>query len=335
MISRCQVIVNSVLMHTPLLLFFFWDVLYSHFVQMLCPVNQLVHHIVLRDREDGLTQRGLQHCINHERFTICQILVSHIYTCCSNHQVPSHHASLLSALPSVHVPFFLTNRAGFIVDMLTQISSNIGNGLSFHCIEGIIRHQYEQSYWRVRYTVVYDDDFFKHKCSATNHEDFPEFGKNLFAFLHKKLIRSVFVSYSLLFDQVYYNDMTKRTSKSLACDHTFKSATNIGMTRESNRRWIKTMKCIFCVPGENRNVLHWRFTKGEPFEEVREMFQELNICHQNANAQLNEKSLITVANEKGLLSDIFPNLAVKLDLFHAVQRFVSTLPMTVRLQTDI
>lgn len=143
------------------------------------------------------------------------------------------------------------------------------------------------------------------------------------------------MSYSLLFDEIYYNDMTKRTSKWLACDHTFKSAANIGMTRESDGRWIKAMKCIFCVLGENGDVLHWRFTRGESFDEVREMFQELKVRHEKANVAIEGIIIDNCCKWKGLLSEMFPNVAVKLDLFHAVQRFVSTLPMTVRLQSDI
>lgn len=132
-----------------------WDVLHSYSVRMLCPVCLSAGTSNNLKRSGKWTDTTWSSALYEPRMIYdlsnVVILVSHIYMCCSNHQVPSHHASIISALPpSVHVPFFLTNRAGFTVDMLTQISSMIDNGLSFHCIESIIRDQYEQSYWRVR-----------------------------------------------------------------------------------------------------------------------------------------------------------------------------------------
>ena len=142
------------------------------------------------------------------------ILVSHIYICPFNHQVPSHHPSVLSALsPSVHIPFYLTNRAGFTVEMLNQISSMVDNGLSFHSIENIVREQYDQLYWRMR--KLYEENCARCNIKSKenhNHEEFPKFEQRFFPFPHEKLIRSVFISYSLLFDQIFFTDMSHRTS---------------------------------------------------------------------------------------------------------------------------
>ena len=129
--------------------------------------------------------------------------------------------------------------------------------------------------------------------------------------------------------------MSHHTSKWLACDHTFKSAANIGVTRESDGKWIKVMKCLFCVLGENGNILHWRFTRGESFEEVKSIFEELKTRHANANTAVEGITIDNCCKWKGLLSQTFPAISVKLDLFHAIQRFVSTLPMVVRKYTNI
>lgn len=107
------------------------------------------------------------------------LLVSHIYMCPLNHQIPSHHPSILSALPpSVYVPFYLTNRAGFTVDMLTQVSSMVDSGLSFHSIENIVMEQYEQSYWRIR--NLFEENCVGCKWNAHNHGAFPKFQQSFF-----------------------------------------------------------------------------------------------------------------------------------------------------------
>ena len=54
---------------------------------------------------------------------------------------------------------------------------------------------------------------------------------------------------------------------------TLKSAANIDLVRKSDGKWITL---IFCVMGINRSVIHWRFTCGESFDEVRDLFLKLN-----------------------------------------------------------
>ena len=98
----------------------------------------------------------------------------------------------------------------------------VDNGLSFHSTANIVREQYEISYWRVR-------SRYEEEISTTHRSSNPG---------------QCFPPYSLLFDQAFYDDMISRTSMWLACDHTFKSAANIGFTRESDGRWIKAMKCL-------------------------------------------------------------------------------------------
>jgi hypothetical protein len=90
-------------------------------------------------------------------------------------------------------------------------------------------------------------------------------------------LSEIFLLHILLFsiEQVFHDDMASRTSVWLSCDHTFKSAANIVFFRESDGRWIKLFKCVFCVLGKNGQILHWRFTREESFQEVRGIFLEL------------------------------------------------------------
>ena len=182
------------------------------------------------------------------------LLVSQIYICPNNHQVPAHHPSIISAIPSsVYVPFLLTNRAGFTVSMLTQILALVNNGMSFHSIESVVREQYFQSYCRMRQRF----EISQSNCKCQEQHRFPDFEQNVFPFPHEKVIRSAFISYSFMFDNIFYNDMITRTSDWISCDHTFKSAANIGFNRKNDGKWIKVRKCLFCVLGKGSKILHW------------------------------------------------------------------------------
>ena len=195
------------------------------------------------------------------------LLVSAVYSCCNSHQIPTHNPHVLSSLPSLlYVPFYLTNRAGFTTDMLTQICSLVDSGMSFHSVEGVISSQYRQHYWRLRCR-------FTEACTrlGVSSLSFPEFSQGTFPYPHEILLREVFMAYSSLFHHTFHTDMAVRTPSWISCDHTFKSAANIGFVRKSDGKWIKLFKCIFCVMGIDGSVIHWRFTRGESFEEVRDL----------------------------------------------------------------
>ena len=118
--------------------------------------------------------------------------------------------------------------------------------------------------------------------------------------------------------------MASRTSVWILCDHTFKSAANIGFLRESDGKclWIKLFKCVFIVIGEGGHILHWKFTRGESFEEVSDIFIQLK-----ERLQARDVVIDNCCKWKSSLTAIFPDDDIRLDLFHAVQRFLKTIPV--------
>ena len=113
-------------------------------------------------------------------------------------------------------------------ELISEICSLVDHGLSFLSIEDIIREQYQQSYFRLRSR---DKEDAQH-VAKLNLSDFPEFEQSSFPFPHVKAIREMFSSYSSLFEQLFHDNMTGRTSEWIFCDHTFKSAANIGCQRQ-------------------------------------------------------------------------------------------------------
>lgn len=168
--------------------------------------------------------------------------------------------------------------------------------MSFHSIESVVREQYFQSYCRMRQRF----EISQSNCKCQEQHRFPDFEQNVFPFPHEKVIRSAFISYSFMFDNIFYNDMITRTSDCISCDHTFKSAANIGFNRKNDGKWIKVRKCLFCVLGKGSKILHWRFTRGESFHEVSGMFEELKNRYENACTTLQGIIIDNCCKWKGL-----------------------------------
>jgi len=214
--------------------------------------------------------------------------------------------------------------------MLAQICSLVDSGLSFHSVESVICNQYRQHYWRLQRR-------FSEACVrlGSSFKSFPEFSQGTFPYPHEILLKDIFMAYSSLFLHTFHADMAVRTSSWISCDHTFKSAANIGFVRKSDGKWIKLFKCVFCVMGIDGSVIHWRFTRGESFEEVRDLFVELRSRFNSRNISCQGIVIDNCCKWKGMLNGIFHNVQVKLDLFHAVQRFQRTLSSDIRLRSGI
>jgi hypothetical protein len=71
------------------------------------------------------------------------------------------------------------------------------------------------------------------------------------------------------------------------------------------------------------------------FDEVREIFTDLKKRFEAKNVMMEGIIINNCCKWSGMFSTIFPGVPVKLDLFHAVQRFVSVLPISIWKQSGI
>ena len=76
-------------------------------------------------------------------------------------------------------------------------------------------------------------------------------------------------------EQIYVNAMNKLNADMISCDHTFKSACNIGYKRAQDGAWINQYNSIFCILNEQGEIINWQFTKSECFDEVKIMFMNI------------------------------------------------------------
>lgn len=98
---------------------------------------------------------------------------------------------------------------------------------------------------------------------------------------------------------------------------------------------MKLFNFVFCILGKEGDILHWKFTHGESFDEVRTVFDEVKQRFNKVNFELKGIIINNCCKWKGMLSSIIHHVPVKLDLFHAVQRFSKTLSAAVRMNTSI
>ena len=74
-------------------------------------------------------------------------------------------------------------------------------------------------------------------------------------------------------------------------------------------------------------VIAWQLRKGTSFDEVKNLLMGLNDCvKEHKNENLESVFLDNCCHWRKKIESIFGKVPVKLDCFHATQRFASTLP---------
>ena len=110
---------------------------------------------------------------------------------------------------------------------------------------------------------------------------------------------------------------------------------NLGYFRCTDGRWIKKFKGIFVITNEKGQPVQWKFTKTEQFVEVGNIFNQLAERFQTQGKTLSGIFTDTCCKWPGKLNDTFPGVPVKLDLFHAMQSFTSTIPKRAKYHAEI
>ena len=259
-------------------------------------------------------------------------LSSAVYSCCNSHQIPAHNPHILSTRPSLlYVPFYLTNRAGLTTDMLAQICSLVDSGLSFHSVESVICNQYRQHYWRLQRR-------FSEACVqlGSSFKSFPEFIQGTFPYPHEILLKDVFMAYSSLFLHTFQRRYgCSNLQLGFLVTTLLKVLPTLALLEKVTESGLNFLS-VFSVWWVSTEVLSiGRFTRGESFEEVRDLFVELRSRFNSRNISCQGIVIDNCCKWKGMLNGIFHNVQVKLDLFHAVQRFQRTLSSDIRLRSGI
>ena len=115
---------------------------------------------------------------------------------------------------------------------------------------------------------------------------------------------------------------TKLTARIISCDHTFKVSKSIGAFRDCDGQFVAQFQNLFIILNEHKQVLAWRLTRKTSFTEVEDLMTDLHERYPD----LEEIYVDDCCHVRKQYEGIFKNVAIRLDLFHAVQRVVRTIP---------
>ena len=257
-------------------------------------------------------------------------LVYKTYSCANGHtEIPATHPDIMERIPDCYLPFILKHRCGMTTRCVEWIADRSDAGLSIRSVESTFKENYEKQlcsrlerFWtdyrfatNVRQneiaTVPSPDDLYKETKGYIPT---------------KRIITDIVVGNFKRFEPLISKQFSSAKAKWISCDHTFKTAANIGYHRDSDGKWIKQYKAVFCILNEMGQVVQWQFTTSEGFDELRPMFENLRKRFDNSGTKLSAIFIDNCCKWRDSLASIFPGIPVKLDLFHAVQRVVREVP---------
>ena len=115
--------------------------------------------------------------------------------------------------------------------------------------------------------------------------------------------------------------------KILSADHTFKVTVNIGMAKSDNT-WTQLYDSLFCLLNEDGKVVDFKLVRDRKFETAQSCFISVKERMAESNTSPTLVCLDNCCQWKHKVHNILPDVEVKLDLFHAIQRITKTIPMS-------
>jgi hypothetical protein len=127
--------------------------------------------------------------------------------------------------------------------------------------------------------------------------------------------------------QYYFHEMYRLvTSDFISLDHTFKVAANLGYVRPDGR-WISQYEAALIIMNNKGQIISWQLTKTTSLEETLPV---LKVLSERLVKNQARPKIICVDNccaVRKKLQDIFGrDTFICLDLFHAVQRIIKSMP---------
>ena len=126
-------------------------------------------------------------------------------------------------------------------------------------------------------------------------------------------------------EQFFRQNISEKTAKWMSADHTFKVAANIGCMLPDGS-WSLQFDSLYIVFNESGQVLTYKLTKGTAISKVEDILKNLRHRLDQQKASCDTIFVDDCCKVRSKLQHIFPNMSVKLDLFHAIQRVTLKVP---------
>ena len=248
------------------------------------------------------------------------LLVSRVYVCDQRHQIIAHDPAVLSQVQGVFfIPFLLFHKVGITRELHGFIVSHANAGLTISEIQTLWLQAMYDAYGLRRAAHLSACTANSKLC--TSYAEFEQKCQNP----GEKVVASCIAGNYLKKEHLYTKRMCQMTAeKWLSCDHTFKVSANIGFW--FNKRWLKLYDTLFIVLNEEGIVLSWKLCKGTKFSSVENV---LKLLKERLDRQGENPTIFMLDNccsWRTKVTKVFPNIAVKLDPFHAIQRVIKRIP---------
>lgn len=208
---------------------------------LLCPICErdgAISTLMTTDNwRDGHNLRNLPRMIYGMNSPV--LLVSKIYKCNNGHSdIPANDPSIIKGIPDCYLPFILMHKSGLTVELLQFIEDLVDSGLSIQAIESLIHKSYmrhlslqEERFWT-------DCRFAKSLNVVRPMTDLVQAFPEVTHFPSSDFLKNVIVS-SFKINEAFYNRyFSSLSARWISCDHTFKTAMNIGYFRHCDNKWI-------------------------------------------------------------------------------------------------
>ena len=266
------------------------------------------------------------------------ILVQRIYRCTEGkygHKMRSTSLDVLCSLPSdiqAFCPIALFQRSGCTKRLLQYIETQIFQGENFLKISEGLAHLNFQEFCRMRNIYMTTAKEINENSTSARVDDF--YKNVLFSFPSNDQIMNLYLNLFNKNKHLYEKDMENLKAAALSCDHTFKISRNIGLVRESDNKFITQFKQLFIVMNEKGEVVAWRLTTSTGFSEIQDLLYRLKLRLDKGDSKIEVICVDDCCRVRNKYHQIFPEAEVKLDLFHACQRVIRTMPITNSLYND-
>ena len=140
-----------------------------------------------------------------------------------------------------------------------------------------------------------------------------------------KLLHRMVTNHVEKYKKEYEKYFQSHELNSLSSDHTFRVSTNVGYER--HKEWHnKIFDNLFIVMNGKGQVIDFKLTESTGFEYIRPLLKNIHNRAVERNTTIHLYSIDNCCNWKEKIGSIFgPQCAVKLDLYHAVQRITTTI----------
>ena len=233
---------------------------------------------------------------------------------------------VLKQIPKVYrmccFPIVMLRRSACTNDLVDFIETEILQGISFLKIcEGIAALNFKEFKERSRCLSL--SQAAPLPDSQCQWDSFYE--DQIYSFPGNNKITEIFLA-DFLRKECYYEEEMKniaRYSTSLSCDHTFKISKYICASRGVDGEYVRQFENLFIMLNEEHQVVGWKLTKSTAFSEITTLLQNIK---ETEEGDLQSVIVDDCCKVRAQYQSIFAGVMVKLDLFHATQRIIKTLP---------